>query len=166
MPSIYDIKTEFLTLWAILEDGLTDDKTLLDAFENATDDLKDKLENCCKYIANVKAEIKGIEEEEKRLKARREAKENALDRLKKLMQDAMDAAGQKNIPCGTFTVYIQKNPEKLIMDETDIKNIPAEYLKQQEPKIDTAKIKAALQAGDDSVKKLGHIEQGESIRIR
>ena len=39
MPTIYDIKTEFLTLWAILEDETTDDETLLGAFETATEDL-------------------------------------------------------------------------------------------------------------------------------
>lgn len=165
MPSIYDIKAEFLTLWAILEDELTDDKTLAGAFETATDDLKEKLEGCCRYIANIKADIKGIEEEEKRLKERREAKEHAIDRLKKLMQDAMTAAGEKNLPCGTFTVYIQKNPEKLIMDEKDLAKIPEIYLKPQEPKIDTTKIKADLQSGKD-VKGIGHLEQGESIRIR
>ena len=165
MPSIYDIKTEFLTLWTILEDELTDDETLLGAFDTATDDLKEKLENCCKYIANVKADIKGIEEEEKRLKARREAKEHAIDRLKKLMQDALNASGNKKLPCGSFLVYVQKNPEKLVMDETDLEKIPQHYLKPQQPKIDTAKIKADILSGVD-VKGIGHIEQDESIRIR
>ena len=165
MPSIYDIKNEFLTLWAILEDELTDDETLLGAFETATEDLAVKLENCCKYIANEKAAIKGLKDEEARLKARRQAKENAVERLKKLMQDALDASGNKKLPCGTFTVYLQKNPEKLVMDETDLAKIPQQYLKQKDPEIDTAKIKDDILSGVD-VKGIGHIVQDESLRIR
>lgn len=165
MPSIYDIKSEFLTLWSILEDELTDDETLLDAFENATDDLKDKLENCCKYITNEKAAIQGLKDEETRLRARRQAKENAIERLKALMQDAMAAAEIKKLPCGTFTCSIQANPDRVVMDEQYIENVPAEYLKIPEPEIDRKKILADIKAGKN-LEGVAHLERSESIRIR
>lgn len=165
MPTIYDIKSEFLTLWAILEDELTDDETLLDAFENATDDLKDKLENCCKYITNEKAAIQGLKDEEARLRARRQAKENAIERLKALMQDAMAAAEIKKLPCGTFTCSIQANPERVVMDEQYIENVPAEYLKIPEPEIDRAKIKEDLKAGKN-LEGIAHLERTDGLRIR
>lgn len=165
MPNIYDIKEEFLTLWSILEDELTDDETLAGAFETATDDLKDKLENCCKYIANEKAIIQGLKDEETRLRARRQAKENAVERLKALMLDAMLAAGEKKLPCGSFTVAVQANPEKVIMDEQYIENVPEEYLKRPEPEIDRAKIKEDLKAGKN-LEGLAHLERTDGLRIR
>lgn len=165
MPSIYDIKAEFLTLWAILEDELTDDETLAGAFETATDDLKEKLESCCKYITNEKAVIQGLKDEEARLKAKRQAKENAVERLKALMLDAMIAAGEKKLPCGTFTVAVQANPEKVVMDEQYIENVPAEYLKIPEPEIDRAKIKEDLKAGKN-LEGIAHLERTDGLRIR
>ena len=165
MPTIYDIKTEFLTLWAILEDETTDDETLLGAFETATEDLADKLENCCKYITNEKAAIQGLKDEEARLRARRQAKENAIERLKAVMQDAMIAAEIKKLPCGTFTCSIQANPERVVMDEQYIENVPAEYLKIPEPEIDRKKILADIKAGKN-LEGVAHLERSESIRIR
>lgn len=166
MASIYEIKNEFLTLWALLEDGLTDDETLAGAFETATDDLKDKLENCCKYIANEKATIAGLKAEEDRLAAKRKAKENAIKRLKALMLDAMNTAGEKKLPCGSFTCGVQKNSvPSLIFEELDAAKVPEEYRYQPEPEIDKEKIKAALNEGKN-LDGIAHFEYGEHITIR
>lgn len=166
MPNIYELKNEFITLWSILEDGLADDETLAGAFETATDDLKDKLENCAKYIKNQTAIIKGLKEEEERLKEKRQAKENAVDRLKKLMESAMTTAGEKKLECGTFLVYIQKNPESVKLDTEDASSIPAEFFKARTLKeVDKTKIKNAIESGAD-LKGIAHIEQSESIRIK
>ena len=166
MANIYEITNEFLTLWSILEDELTDDETLLGAFETATDDLKAKLDNCCKYIKNEQATIKGLEDEIKRLQDKKKSKENAIERLKKLMEGAMNAAGERKLACGTFLVYIQKNPESVKLDTEDVSNIPAEYFKARTLKeIDKTKIKSAIELGAD-LKGIAHIEQSESIRIK
>ena len=168
MANIYEITCEFMTLWSILEDELTDDETLLDAFQNATDDLKDKLENCCKYIKNEQATIKGLEDEIKRLQDKKKSKENAIERLKKLMEGAMNAAGEKKLPCGTFLVYIQKNPESVKVDEQYLENIPADYLRIKEPEIDRKKLLADLKNPEKAkaLEGIAHIEQSESIRIK
>ena len=50
MANLYELKNEFNTLWNILEDELVDDNELLDAFQTATEDLSEKLDNCCKYL--------------------------------------------------------------------------------------------------------------------
>lgn len=168
MPNIYELKNEFITLWSILEDGLTDDETLAGAFKTATDDLKDKLENCAKYIKNQTAIIKGLKEEEERLKEKRQAKENAVKRLKELMESAMITAGEKKLECGTFLVYIQKNPESVKIDEPYIENIPDEYLKPKDPDIDRKKLLEDLKNPEKAkaLSGIAHIEQSESIRIK
>ena len=165
MPNIYEIKNEFNTLWSILEDELVDDEALVGAWETATEDLADKLENCCKYIKNGETEIAGLKAEEERLNARRKAKENAIKRLKQLMQDAMNAAGEKKLPCGTFTVSIQNNAPSVVMDEQYVENVPAEFLRMREPEVDKKKILEALKDGKN-LDGLAHLQQTASIRIR
>ena len=165
MANIYEIKNEFNTLWSILEDELVDDEALMGAFDTATEDLTDKLENCCKYIKNEEAVIAGLKEEEKRLHERRQAKENAIERLKKLMKEAMETAGEKKIQCGTFTTSIQNNAPSVVMDEQYIENIPEEYLRIKEPEIDKKKLLEDLKAGKD-LEGLAHLEVKQSLRIR
>ena len=167
MASIYELKNEFTSLWAILEDESASDEAILGAFETAEEDLAAKLENCCKYIANEKAAIDGLKAEEDRLKARRQAKENAIERLKKLMADAMNASGNKKLPCGTFTCSIQANPPKTVID-VSIADIPDKYLIPQLPKVDTKALAADLKNPETSgeLATIAHLEQGESLRIR
>ena len=165
MSSVYELKNEFNTLWSILEDELADDEMILGAWETAQEDLAIKLENCCKYIKNEEALITGLKEEEERLNARRKAKENAIKRLKALMQDAMTAAGEKKIQCGTFTTSIQNNAPSVVVDEQYIENIPEEYLRIKEPEIDRKKMLEDLKAGKD-LEGLAHLEVKQSLRIR
>ena len=106
-----------------------------------------------------------MKEEEERLNAKRKAKENAIKRLKVLMQDAMTAAGEKKIQCGTFTTSIQNNAPSVVMDEQYIENVPAEYLRIREPEVDKKKILDDLKAGKD-LTGLAHLQQTASLRIR
>ena len=165
MASVYELKNEFSTLWSILEDELVDDEALMGAWETAQEDLADKFENCCKYIKNCEAEIAGLKAEEERLKARRQAKENAEKRLKELMKQTMLAAGEKKLQCGTFTTSVQNNAPSVVVDEQYIENIPSEYLRIKEPEIDKKKLGEDLKAGKN-LEGLAHLEVTQSLRIR
>ena len=165
MASVYELKQGFILLANMIEDETVSDEDILDAWNNQTDDLKDKFENCCKYIKNVESDIAGLKEEEARLKAKRKSLENSIERFKALMHETMNAAGEKKLPCGTFTVSLQKNPESVVMDEQYIENIPEEYLKYKDPEIDRAKIKEHLKAGVN-LEGIAHLEQSEGLRIR
>ena len=60
MANIYEFTQSFAALWMLLEDEAVEEGVLEDAFANLTDDLKVKLENCCKYIKNEEAERQGL----------------------------------------------------------------------------------------------------------
>lgn len=165
MANIYELTADIQLLWNLMDEGEIDDETLIDAMQNSQEELSYKLEGYCKFIKNLEAEVKAFKEEEQRLAARRKTRENTIERAKKAMQTAMEAAGEKKIPCGVFTVSLQKNPEKVKLDEDDIRNIPTEYLKYKEPEIDKAKIKEDLKAGKN-LEGLAHLEQDEGLRIR
>lgn len=165
MANIYELTADIQLLWNLMDEGEIDDETLIDAMQNSQEELSYKLEGYCKFIKNIEAEVKAFKEEEQRLAARRKTRENTIDRAKKAMQMAMEAAGEKKIPCGVFTVSLQKNPERVILDQLEITNVPAEYLKYKEPEIDKAKIKEDLKAGKN-LEGLAHLEQDEGLRIR
>lgn len=165
MANVYEIAQSFDTLWELIEDETIEETALEDAFDNLTDDLKDKFENCCKYIKNLDSDIAGLKEEEKRIKAKRQALENGKERLKALMLRAQKASGEKKLQCGTFTTTLQANPERVVMDEPLIENIPEEYLKYKEPEIDKTKLKEHLKAGI-APEGLAHLEQDMGLRIR
>lgn len=165
MASIYDLKNEFNTLWALLENEDATEDVILDAWDTAADDLKEKLENCCKYIANEESIIDGFKAEEERLHARRKAKENAISRLKILMREAMNTAGEKKMECGTFTCSVQNNPPKAVID-VSLADVPTKYLIPQLPTVDKKTLLADLKADPDALANIAHLEQSESIRIR
>lgn len=170
MANVYELGSSFDLIWNLIEDEVMEESALDEAFDNLVDDTKDKFENCCKYIKNVDADIKGLDEEIKRLQAKKKSLTNGKERLKALMLRVLQKMGEKKLPCGTFTVSRQNNPERLVFDEPYIENIPEKFLKPKDPDIDSTAIKEILQHGSDEQKKelegIAHLEQDEGLRIR
>ena len=165
MANIYDLTNEFTTLWELMEDGTLDDDALMGAFDVAKEDLADKLEGYCKFIKNLESDIAGLKAEEARIKTRRQTMENTVDRAKEAMKKAMNTAGEKKLPAGSFTVSVQANPPKVVLDEQYLENIPEKYLIPQEPTINKKAMLEDLKAGEN-LEGLAHMETGESLRIR
>ena len=165
MANVYELKNTFNTLWNIIEDETADDEVILDAWATAQEDLAEKLENCCKYIKNQESVIAGLKEEEARIKAKRQALENGVDRLKDLMKSAVDASGEKKIACGSFTCAVQNNTPNLVLD-VDMAYIPEKYLVPQPPTVDKKLLKDDLQNGTTGIEGIAHLETGSSLRIR
>ena len=165
MANIYELTGAFQTLWNLMEEGVLEDGELEEVFENTTEELAIKLEGYCKFIKNLESDIAGLKEEEKRLSARRKTMENTVDRAKEAMKAAMNMAGEKKMPCGTFTVSVQANPPSCVID-CSLSEIPGRYLIPQEPKIDKKQMLEDLKSEDNILKGVAHIEQGESLRIR
>lgn len=170
MANVYELGSSFDLIWNLIEDEVMEESALDEAFDNLVDDTKDKFENCCKYIKNVDADIKGLDEEIKRLQAKKKSLTNGKERLKALMLRVLQKMGEKKLPCGTFTVSRQNNPESLVLDEPYIENIPEKFLKPKDPDIDRTAMKEILQHGSDEQKKelegIAHLEQDEGLRIR
>ena len=168
MASIYELTQEFETLWSLMEDGLLDDEALAGAFDVATEDLAVKLEGYCKFIKNLESDIAGLKEEEKRLATRRKTMENTVDRAKEAMKKAMETAGEKKIPAGSFTCSIQSNPPKVVLDEQYLENIPEKYLLPQEPQLNKKLMLEELKESFEipELQGIAHLERSDSLRIR
>ena len=170
MANIYELGSSFDLIWNLIEGEVMDENELDDAFTNLVDDTKDKFENCCKYIRNVDADIEGIDAEIKRLQAKKKSLTNGKDRLKALMLRVLQKMGEKKLPCGTFTVSRQNNPESIVLDEQYIENIPERYLKPKDPEIDRTAMKDVLKNGTEEEKKelegIAHLVQEERLNIK
>ena len=165
MANVYELKNTFNTLWNIIEDETADDEVILDAWNTAQEDFAEKLENCCKYIKNQESIIDGLKAEEQRIKAKRQALENANARLKALMTDALNASGEKKIACGSFTCAIQNNAPSLKLD-VDTRYIPEKYLIPQEPTVNKTLLKDDIKNGVEGLDGIAHLETSASLRIR
>ncbi len=163
--NVYGLGQEFDLLSTLIEEEVIDEQALMDAWETLIGDTQDKFEGCCKYLVNVKTTIGGLDDEIKRLQAKKKSLENASKRLKDLMYQTQKKSGEDKLQCGTFKVWIQKNPESVVMDEPYIENIPEEYLRYKEPEVDKKKLLEHLKAGV-APEGIAHIEQTEGIRFR
>ena len=109
-------------------------------------------------MAACKAEIT-------RLKTTATTMDNNIKRMKGNLQDSMELTGKRKFKTPLFSFSVQKNPPSLVLDELNTNNIPGEYLIPQEPKVDTAKMKADLKNGLD-LNGIAHLESGYSLRIK
>ena len=169
MASIYQLGEGFDTLWALIEEGEIPEEAIMGAFDVAKEDLADKLEGYCKFLKNLEADIAGLKAEETRLKTRRQVLENTAKKAKEAMRDAMKKAGEKKMPCGSFTCSVQENPPSVVLDEQYLENIPEQYLTPQEPTVNKKAMLEDLKAGGDVAKALegiAHLEKTDSLRIR
>lgn len=165
MASIYELTESMRLLWGLMESGILEDSDLEEVFANTEEELSIKLEGYCKFIKNLESDVSGLKAEEKRLADKRRVLENTIERSKRAMENALLVSGEKKMACGSFTVSIQKNPEKVVLDVSEIKDIPEEFFKIPEPEIDRAKIKEALKNGEN-LEGIAHLEQSESLRIK
>ena len=168
MANIYELTGEFKALWSLLDEGAIEDDVLAEVFEVTTEELAIKLEGYCKFLKNCEADINGLKAEEQRLAERRRTIENTVARAKAAMQKALETAGEKKMTCGTFSVSLQKNPPRVVIDDPYIENIPERYLMPQEPQINK-KLMLEDFKNDGVIPDLegiAHIEQGESLRIK
>ena len=168
MASLYDLTTDFQTLWDLMESGELDDEMLAGAFDTTKEELTEKLEGYCKFIKNLESDISGLKEEEKRLNTKRKTMENTVERAKAAMQAALVTAGEKKLACGSFTVSIQDNPPKVILDEQYLENIPEKYLIQKEPEVNKKLILEDLKENFETpeLQGIAHLEGTASLRIR
>ena len=76
----------------------------------------------------------------------------------------MEITGKTRFKTGLFSFGIQKNAPSVVID-TDINNLPPEFLKFREPEVNKTKLKEAIMNGED-LEGFAHLEQSESLRIR
>ena len=162
MATIYELQNDFQEVMDLILSGEYDEETLKNTLECIHYEIEEKADGYAKVMKNIESDIAGIKAEEERLAQKRKAMENSVKRMKADLQEVMIQTGKKKFKTEFFSFSIQKNPAKVEL--IDGKEIPADYLIEQEPKVDTAGIKKVLQGGE--CLDFAILTQGESLRIR
>ena len=164
MSSIYELAGAYLQILEMMEDPDLDSQTLADTMEGVEGELEMKAESYAKIMKNLEGDVAALKAEEERLANRRKAIENNIKNMKITLQSMMTFTGKVKFKTDLFSFGIQKNAPSVVID-TDINNLPTEFLKFKDPEPDKAKLKEALKNGED-LSGYCHLEQSESLRIR
>ena len=166
MATLYEVTGQLLSLQDSLatETDLEAVTIIMDTMEGLDFEFEAKADGYAKIIRNLTSDVEGLKAEIDRLQSRKKTLENNISALKNRLEDSMIQTGKEKFKTELFSFGIQNNPPKVVID--DYSKIPAEYLIEQEPKIDNKSIKEFLQKTDDQRSVFAHLEQGRSLRIR
>lgn len=166
MSRLYEITGDLLTIQNMLEEDF-EDQTLIDILEAVQGEYEYKLENYCKVIKNLEADMDALKAEAQRLSDKRKTLENNIDRLKKAMFDSMKLTNTSKVKGTLFTVAIQKNGGKIPVisaPDIDTSKLPDDLvIITEKPNLDA--IREVLEAGK-TVEGFTLGERGESLRIK
>lgn len=165
MSTLYEIVNDYLTIQHMMEDPDLDPQTLADTMEGIEGELEVKADGYAKVIRNMEADIEAIKSEVNRLTDRRKTIEKNIQTLKLALQKSMEITGKTKFKTELFSFGIRNNAPSVIMDETDIRKIPSEYLRIRDPEVDKNKLKDALKNGVD-LSGVAHLESSQSLSIK
>lgn len=149
----------------MLESDDFDADVLADTLEAVDGEYEDKIEQYCKVIKNLEADMDALKSEAKRLTDKRKSLENNIDRLKAAMFESMKATGKTKVKGAIFTAAIQKNGGKPpIIVDVETSELPDELVKVVESPDLEAIYKVLITHGTSKYAHFG--ERGESLRIK
>lgn len=154
--TIYDIKDDFGAFRKLcfeLQDKLEEEgrdisdeerAMIAELYKENQVNLETKLERTAQFIRNLEADEEMLDREIKRLQKKEKSRTNLKEALKFNLDYVLKKLNIQKIKAGIFNFRIQKNPPSLnfVQDK-----VPAEWLIQQEPKVDVAGIKQAIKDG-------------------
>ena len=162
MSSLYELTGDFLRAYELIDAEEYDEDFLIETLEQINEDIEIKADGYAKIMKNYAAEAEALKKEEERLYARRKAKENAVSRMKKSLQESMEATGKTKFKTELFSFGIQNNAPSVVLDK-EVSELPEEYQKITVEANKTA-IKEALKKGERF--DFAHLEESASLRIR
>jgi hypothetical protein len=144
--NLYEITREAQELASLLEtEELTPE--LEAALVINQDQLQNKAGNYAKVITNIQSDSDAIDAEIKRLKAMKETKDRALNRLKEALREAMLVSGIDKIESSLFKLYLRRS-EAVEVDVVDA--LPSEFINiKNVVTADKLAIKEAIKRGEN-----------------
>lgn len=164
MSTLYDVTGRVLALQDLMLDEDLDEQTIADTIEAVEGEYSVKLENCCRVIKNLEADVEALDKEAKRLTDKKKSLQNNIKRLKEAMFSSMKATETTKVKGELFTIAIQKNGGKLpVVVDVPTEELPDELVRVVEsPDLDA--IAKMLEKGKSPLAHFG--ERGESLRIK
>ena len=167
MASLYELTSDYMELLELAEDPDIDEQAFMDTLDGIEGALEDKAENYAKAIRMLEGDAAACKAEEARLKAKRTTIENNIKRMKTTLQQSMEITGKTKFKTALFSFGIRNNKPSVVIDATDVDDIPLEYL-VVDPKPDKTAIYNALKEDPEreDLRGLCHLEASRSLSIR
>ncbi len=140
-----------------------------DTLSGIKEEFNFKAENLAQYIKCLKAEAQSIDEEMKKLRARRDSRNKRIERLKNYLMENMQIVGTTKIDMPKAKITIRKNtPGVKIDNEVEFINMLQKHgrddlLKYSLPEIRKAELKKLIKSGEKF--EGARLESGTSVII-
>lgn len=165
---LYDMQAQLMQIDSVLAENTNPEteEILTDAREALLSAIDNKLECILDYISDCVAKAQQLAEREEAFYKRRKSLEKKVEYLKKLVFGEMKNRGETKAEYGNWNCSIAKTPARVVLD--CLEDLVPEQFTKQVVQIDKTAIKAAMVDGVCKVGDLqvGHLEQGESLRIK
>lgn len=165
MANIYELTADMMNILSMMDDPDLDQQTLKDTMEGIEGAYEDKFDGYAAVIRQLTSYINELEEEKKRIDARKEAFENNVKKMKKIMLESMNLTGKTKFKTAKNSFWTQKNKASVVIDAKSVWDIPEDFRRYKDPEPDKTKISEAIAAGQDFTG-IAHMEQTESVRIK
>ena len=127
--TLFELTAEYQTLLNVMEDPDVDPQALEDTLEGLSGEIEEKADGYGRVIKQVEADRDAIAVEIARLMYRKQSLDKKLDSMKEHLKQAMILMDKRKIDTGLFRFSVRKNPEKVVLDQTDVYKLPEQYLK-------------------------------------
>jgi hypothetical protein len=172
MSCLYELTGDFYELYNNFEEFEGDEETeqaWFDTLEAIEMQIEDKVENIGKIIKSLSNEVEGHKAAEREIAARRRAKENCIERLKKYIIESMNAVNLKKVDRDDILVSVRATAASVKIDDEEafIKWAAAErddLLKYAAPTINKTLLKKEIQDGEEY--EGVRLEQGQTVIIK
>ena len=166
--NLYDLTNDYQDLLNYAQSVDFTDEEQLQMFQDTLDSLDGAIEDKAEGIAHVLKQLEYdemvVNEEVKRYQKKKKALANNQKRLKEYLQNSMEYVGKDKIKTPKFSINIQNNPPKLIVDDEN--EIPKEYWEEQSPKLDKRSLLEDLKNDESDDFRGARVVQERSLRIK
>lgn len=146
MTHLYQLTSQMIGLQKLIEDGEMEPQALQDTLDGLEGDIQIKADGLLAYVANLGADVDAIDNEIKRLTARKNAIANRQESLREYLRFNMEQSGIDKITCPLFTITLRAAPAVVVIESEDL--IPDMYKEIVETvKISKEAIKRHLKEG-------------------
>lgn len=166
--NLYELTNKYQELLDYMQSVDVTDEEKSEVFHSTLESLDGAIEDKAEGIAHILKQLEYdemiVNEEVKRYQAKKKALVNNQKSLKRYLQESMEHIEKDKIKTAKFSINIQNNPPKLIVE--DEKEIPKAYWREQPPKLDRRLLLNDLKEEDYSDFKGARVVQERSLRIR
>ena len=120
MCKLHEISTQHRELSSLVEQEELTLDDVRDTFEALEGEISAKAVSLVAVVDNINSDVKAVDDEIKRLQARKKTMTNKQDSLRGYLKVNMQSAGITSIKCPLFSITLAKGRDVVVVDDADI----------------------------------------------